>query len=47
MAAPLRDAEPAALMLVGHRDRRNPLVDALTTFASGTVDGASDRLVSG
>jgi DNA-binding transcriptional LysR family regulator len=46
VAAPLRDAEPAALMLVGHRDRRNPLVGALTTFAGGTVDGASDRLVS-
>jgi DNA-binding transcriptional LysR family regulator len=46
VAATLRDAEPAALMLVGHCDRRNPLVGALTTFASGTVNGARDRLVS-
>jgi LysR family transcriptional regulator, hca operon transcriptional activator len=33
VAIPLRDARPAAIELVGHEDRRNPLVAALASFA--------------
>jgi hypothetical protein len=33
VAIPLRDAAPAAIMLVGRQDRRNPLVVALLAFA--------------
>ena len=32
-AIPLRDAEPARIALVGHRDQRNPLVAALLSYA--------------
>jgi DNA-binding transcriptional LysR family regulator len=32
-AVPLRDAEPARIALVGHRDQRNPLVAALLSYA--------------
>lgn len=32
-AVPLRDAEPARIALVGHRDQRNPLVAALVSYA--------------
>jgi DNA-binding transcriptional LysR family regulator len=38
VAIPLRDAAPAAIMLVGRQDRRNPLVVALLAFA-GTLRG--------
>jgi DNA-binding transcriptional LysR family regulator len=42
VAIPLRDAEPAAIELVGHEDRRNPLVAAFASFArslAGEGDG--------
>ena len=45
-AIPLPDAEPAAIVLVGHADRKNPLVSAFTTFARNAAAGATDRLVS-
>ena len=45
-AVPLSDAEPAAIVLVGHADRKNPLVGAFTAFARNAVQGARDRLVS-
>ena len=32
-AIPVRDASPARIALVGHRDRRNPLVGALLAYA--------------
>jgi hypothetical protein len=32
LAVPLRDAEPARIALVGHRDQRNPLVAALLSY---------------
>jgi DNA-binding transcriptional LysR family regulator len=32
-AVPLRDAAPAQIALVGHKDRRNPLVAALVSYA--------------
>ncbi len=35
VAIPLRDAHPATIMLVGHGDRANPLVDTLLEFARG------------
>jgi hypothetical protein len=38
VAIPLRDAEPAAIELVGHEDRRNPLVAALASFARSLTD---------
>ncbi len=46
VAVPLRDAEPAAIVLVGHADRRNPLVGAFSTFARSIVEGAKDRVAS-
>jgi DNA-binding transcriptional LysR family regulator len=46
VAIPLRDAEPAVVVLVGHANRKNPLVGAFTTFAQNVVEGARDRLVS-
>ena len=33
VAIPLRDAEPSSIMLVGPKDRRNPLVASLLAFA--------------
>ena len=33
VAIPLRDAEPSSIMLVAHKDRRNPLVASLLAFA--------------
>jgi len=33
VAIPLRDAEPSAIMLVGHEDRRNAVTAALVEFA--------------
>ena len=36
-AIPLRGAEPAAPTLVGHEDRRNPLVSTLLEFADSVV----------
>jgi len=42
---PLRDADPAAIMLVGHEDRRNPLVAALLDFAR-SLTGEDDSHVS-
>jgi DNA-binding transcriptional LysR family regulator len=35
VAIPIRDAEPAAIMLVGHQDRRNRSIGALISFARG------------
>lgn len=35
VAIGLRDAHPATIMLVGHEDRANPLVDTLLEFAQG------------
>jgi DNA-binding transcriptional LysR family regulator len=46
VAVPLRDAEPAAIVLVGHLDRKNPLVGTFTTFARDAIEGSRDRLVS-
>jgi len=34
---PLRDADPATIMLVGHEDCRNPRVAALRAFATGEI----------
>jgi DNA-binding transcriptional LysR family regulator len=45
LAVPLRNAEPVAVVLVGHADRKNPLVGAFTTFVQNIVHGATDRLV--
>lgn len=39
VAIPLRDADPATIMLVGHEDRANPLVEALLQFALATGNG--------
>lgn len=46
VAIPLRDAEPAAVMLVGHEDRRNPLVAVFIAFVRSLIEGGGDRLVS-
>jgi DNA-binding transcriptional LysR family regulator len=35
VAIPLRDADPATIVLVGHEDRANPLVETLLIFARG------------
>jgi DNA-binding transcriptional LysR family regulator len=35
VAIPLRDAQPATIVLVGHQDRANPLVETLLEFARG------------
>jgi DNA-binding transcriptional LysR family regulator len=35
VAIPLRDADPATIVLVGHEDRANPLVETLLVFARG------------
>ncbi len=42
VAIPLRDAHPATIVLVGHEDRANPLVETLLKFARGT-DAAGAR----
>jgi DNA-binding transcriptional LysR family regulator len=39
VAIPLRDARPATVMLVGHEDRANPLVETLLQFARATGNG--------
>ncbi len=44
-AVPLRDAEPARIALVGHRDQRNPLVAALLSYADILASAA--RVESG
>lgn len=41
VAVPLRDAEPARIALIGHRDQRNPLVAALLSYAD--VLASADR----
>jgi DNA-binding transcriptional LysR family regulator len=38
-AIPLEDADPAVIQLVGHGDRRNPLVAAILEFAENLVAG--------
>ena len=46
VAIPLRDADPATIVLVGHEDRANPLVETLLIFARGLGEtgeaGAAD-----
>jgi DNA-binding transcriptional LysR family regulator len=49
-AVPLSDCEPVRMVLVGHRDRRNPLVGVLLAFAEmgqlprgGRQEGAAPR----
>jgi DNA-binding transcriptional LysR family regulator len=44
VAIPLRDAEPAAIVLVGHEQRRNPAVATFLAFARGILDGGGDRV---
>jgi DNA-binding transcriptional LysR family regulator len=47
VAIPLRDAEPAAIMLVGHEDHRNPAIPVFLSFVRKVMeDGLKDRLVS-
>jgi len=48
-AIPLRDAEPAAITLVGHEDQRNRLVQALIAFAESAPIAAvtARRLTAG
>jgi hypothetical protein len=41
VAIVLRDALPATITLVGHRDGRNPHVAAMRAFAGGFVDPGS------
>jgi DNA-binding transcriptional LysR family regulator len=41
VAIPLRDANHSTIMLVGHKDTRNPLTGALRAFATVLVDGGS------
>jgi DNA-binding transcriptional LysR family regulator len=41
-AIPLRDAAPARIALVGHRDHRNPLVAALLAYADVLAAAARD-----
>jgi DNA-binding transcriptional LysR family regulator len=45
VAIPLRDADPATIVLVGHEDRANPLVETLLTFARG-LGGAGEAMAS-
>lgn len=40
VAIPLRGAARCSIMIVGHADRRNPLVTELLTFALGVADGS-------
>jgi DNA-binding transcriptional LysR family regulator len=56
VAIPLRDADPATIVLVGHEDRANPLVETLLTFArapggagglAGTAEAAPGPGVGG
>jgi DNA-binding transcriptional LysR family regulator len=42
VAIPVRDAGPAVLSLVWHRDDANPLLDALVAFARDLTNGAGD-----
>jgi len=42
-AVPLRDAAPARIALVGHRDQRNPLVSALVAYADVLASGRHTR----
>jgi DNA-binding transcriptional LysR family regulator len=42
VAIPLRDAHPATIMLVGHEDRANPLVETLLEFARGVGHAGQD-----
>jgi DNA-binding transcriptional LysR family regulator len=44
---PLRDAEPATIALVGHAERRNPLVAALTEFAQEAAQRDGDARSGG
>ncbi len=47
-AIPLRDAELAVIMLLGHEDRRNRLVQTFVAFArSVSSTGAADQLPAG
>lgn len=39
-AIPLRDADPARIALVGHRDQRNPLVAALVSYTNVLASAA-------
>jgi DNA-binding transcriptional LysR family regulator len=41
-AIPLPDAEPSTVTLVGHKDRRNPLVEALVAFSQEHVEASAD-----
>ena len=38
---PLRGADPSAIRLVGHTDRRNPLVMAVVAFARNLTENTS------
>jgi DNA-binding transcriptional LysR family regulator len=42
VATPVRDADPAVLSLVWHRDTTNPLVHGLVAFARDLAAGAND-----
>jgi DNA-binding transcriptional LysR family regulator len=37
VAVPLNDAEPSRIMLVGHKERSNPLVQAVVSFAAAQI----------
>jgi DNA-binding transcriptional LysR family regulator len=47
VAIPLRDADPASIVLVGHEDRANPLVQAVLQFALGKTDGDGSLALDG
>jgi DNA-binding transcriptional LysR family regulator len=42
VSIPVRDADPAVLSLVWHRDTTNPLVHGLVAFARDLTEGAND-----
>lgn len=42
VAIPLPDADPTVLALVGHKDRRNPLVEALLAVARNLAEDDAD-----
>lgn len=45
-AIPLSDASPCAIAVVGHADRRNPLVTELLTFMLGAAESGPAELAS-